>query len=195
MMLDVLWIPEEYSIEEQKEKELRNKTLDTVKDYIRSKYNVLDVGIFISPTGKPFLTGIDDLYFSISHAKKATAIVIANRSIGIDLEKIHVSYAKIINSFFGPKEKKFILEKGLELNAMNQAFYQIWTRKEAFCKCIGEGITRKNLSVDTLDLCGYSIESFAINDYVLTICTKGENINICPQIQEKVRLRPLRIRN
>lgn len=88
--------------------------------------------------GKPFIKG-DPVYFNLSHCQGRALIGISFDShIGVDAEAIKPikDLEKITKSFFSDKESKYILKSNNELNA----FYEVWTKKEAFLKATGLGI-------------------------------------------------------
>ena len=59
-------------------------------------------------------------------------------------------------------------------------FFELWTKKEALLKCMGDGFHRPPKSVDvskdTFEGNGktYRCKTYAFADYVLTVCTTGE---------------------
>jgi 4'-phosphopantetheinyl transferase len=98
-----------------------------------------------TPTGKPFLASHSDgqgLCFNLSHSHELILYAISkNRRVGIDLEHIRPisEMEQIAASNFSDEENK-------QLNAMTQdrkleAFFNCWTRKEAYIKAIGDGIS------------------------------------------------------
>jgi len=97
------------------------------------------------PKGKPELAGDTSrraLRFNVSHSHGlALYAVTHDREIGIDVERIRpdVASEKIAERFFSPREAATLRELPAEVR--QQAFYTCWTRKEAYLKAIGEGIT------------------------------------------------------
>lgn len=91
--------------------------------------------------GKPYLAGEDNIYFNISHSGKYLAIAISKENeVGIDIQ-IYKNTDKIyyaMNSVFTYEEKQFVLNEVEEEQIFK--FTYIWSRKEAFCKCIGKGL-------------------------------------------------------
>lgn len=105
--------------------------------------------------GKPKLNN-STLTFNLSHSKsKALIALTQNIEIGIDLEYIDASIdAKTIAiHFFSNDEMKQLYT----LNNENLAdeFFNIWSKKEAFIKAIGTGLTYPldafDVSLDTLE--------------------------------------------
>ena len=93
--------------------------------------------------GKPFLEGPPaDLRFNISHTQGMALIGLAEgREIGVDVEKIRPSteVRKLAERFFSVRERESLsVLSGDELQA---AFFRCWTRKEAYIKARGEGLS------------------------------------------------------
>lgn len=97
------------------------------------------------PKGKPELagdTGRRGLCFNVSHSHGLALYAVTHgREIGVDVECIRPDVAgeKIAERFFCPQEAAMLRELPAEVR--QQAFYTCWTRKEAYLKAIGEGIT------------------------------------------------------
>ena len=73
----------------------------------------------------------DNCYVSISHCQHMVAVCTSDKPVGIDIEKIDDTrnFEKIANRYFHGKEKEFFNE-----NPTADAFYEIWTKKEAYLK-------------------------------------------------------------
>ena len=98
------------------------------------------------PGGKPFIEHRSDkgkLLFSISHSDGLALYAIAwNREIGADLERVRLlDEAEVIaQRFFSTNEVEAIqkLPQGQRI----QGFFNCWTRKEAYLKATGLGLSR-----------------------------------------------------
>jgi 4'-phosphopantetheinyl transferase len=80
--------------------------------------------------------------FNVSHSGGLVLIAItAQRRIGIDIEFMRQDFdvIAIAERFFSPAERK-TLRARLAHDAAN-AFFRCWTRKEAFIKALGEGLS------------------------------------------------------
>ena len=90
-----------------------------------------------NPHGKPFLKNHPEVHYNISHCRTAVALAIdTERPVGIDVE----SRRKISDSLI---RKVCNLEEQQRVNNSEDStleFIRIWTRKEAYYKCIGTGI-------------------------------------------------------
>jgi 4'-phosphopantetheinyl transferase len=98
-----------------------------------------------SQYGRPELSdsrpgeGVD---FNISHSGDVVVLAFARaRRIGIDIEKIRTDFstAEIAERFFSPAEREVLRE--LPVEQRHTAFFTCWTRKEAFIKALGEGLS------------------------------------------------------
>ena len=90
--------------------------------------------------GKPFLQE-GGLHFNVSHTHELALYAIArNREVGIDVEwpRPQVAHEQIAARFFSLEEQEALAQVPAE--ARQAAFYNIWTRKEAYVKARGDGI-------------------------------------------------------
>lgn len=95
-----------------------------------------------SPLGKPRLCGVDMLNFNLSHSGKWALIVVAREvDVGIDVERIRedVELEVIARRTFSAAETASLCK----LNGQDyiEGFYCCWTRKEAFVKALGLGLS------------------------------------------------------
>ena len=82
-----------------------------------------------------------DLRFNLSHSEfRAVIVVNVSQDIGVDLEYIQEKKEKgeIVKRFFTEAEYKEYLS--LDDDEQLLGFYNLWTRKEAFVKALGEGM-------------------------------------------------------
>lgn len=74
--------------------------------------------------------------FNISHSGEMVVLGISDSCIGVDIEQRRpLNYLQIINEFH-PAEQEFI-QRAVD---PQEAFYEIWVKKEALLKAIGTGI-------------------------------------------------------
>jgi 4'-phosphopantetheinyl transferase len=101
------------------------------------------------PYGKPRLEG-SDVRFNVSHSHGLGMIAIARgREVGCDIERVDPSFAdeKIPEQFFSPHEVAAL--RALPESEQCAAFFRCWTRKEAFIKACGMGLS---LPLDSFDV-------------------------------------------
>jgi 4'-phosphopantetheinyl transferase len=95
--------------------------------------------------GKPYLAseGTDGgLRFNLSHAEELALIgVTRDVEIGVDLEYRRVldDLDGLARTSFAPREREMLF--ALPESQWIEAFYNCWTRKEAFIKAIGDGMS------------------------------------------------------
>jgi 4'-phosphopantetheinyl transferase len=103
------------------------------------------LSFYYSSHGKPALAGESDgdaIRFSISHSHGvALYAVTRGREVGIDLERIRfdVAIAEIAERLFSRREVAML--RKLPTEVQHQAFFHCWTRKEAYIKARGEGLS------------------------------------------------------
>jgi 4'-phosphopantetheinyl transferase len=95
--------------------------------------------------GKPALTGEADreaVRFNVSHSGRiALYAVTRDREVGIDLERIRfdLAVAELAGRFFSRRE--IVALGSLPTDMQRQAFFRCWTRKEAYIKARGLGLS------------------------------------------------------
>jgi 4'-phosphopantetheinyl transferase len=93
--------------------------------------------------GKPALANPSPgIEFNLTHAGELALCAVARRRpVGIDLEPIRPmpDAERIATRFFSPREQAELL--GLPSEERAAAFLRCWTRKEAFIKALGEGLS------------------------------------------------------
>jgi 4'-phosphopantetheinyl transferase len=93
------------------------------------------------PRGKPFLAPQQDLYFNLSNSDEmALAAFVLGREIGADIEylKTMPDCEQIAERFFSESER--VVLRGVPAERKEEAFFNCWTRKEAYLKAVGEGL-------------------------------------------------------
>lgn len=93
--------------------------------------------------GKPALADPQGLTFSLSHSADGVAVAVAaDLDVGIDIELPHAMNARdgFVVRFFSAAENQDYF--ALDPAQRDDAFFRLWTRKEAFLKGIGLGLSR-----------------------------------------------------
>ncbi len=92
------------------------------------------------PAGKPELGSDSALRFNLAHSGGIGAFAFATCEIGIDLEAVRsIETAAIVDRFFSTEERDDL--QALPVAERELAFFRCWTRKEAFLKAVGTGLT------------------------------------------------------
>jgi 4'-phosphopantetheinyl transferase len=115
---------------------------DVLSRYLRIKPAAME--FTANAYGKPLLAGVyrAELAFNLSHSGEVSVCAIAiGNSIGADVERIRMleDLSGLAATSFSPRERGW-LDKyaGAELC---EAFFACWTRKEAYVKARGEGLS------------------------------------------------------
>ncbi|MBS7196640.1 MAG: 4'-phosphopantetheinyl transferase superfamily protein [Bacteroidales bacterium] len=90
--------------------------------------------------GKPFIVGVENVFFNISHSGDYVVCAVSDREIGIDIEKRTKARMEVAGRFFHGEEVAQL--KMLEEDKQDQLFFNYWSVKESFLKYIGTGLTR-----------------------------------------------------
>ncbi|ROH80280.1 4'-phosphopantetheinyl transferase superfamily protein [Lonsdalea populi] len=98
-----------------------------------------------TPFGKPFLPQYPQFHFNLSHTQAAFAFAIAQGdAVGVDVEgnRGRVEHKRgVAKRFFHPDEASW-LDQFCDEEMYVQAFIRIWTRKEAYLKALGLGLSK-----------------------------------------------------
>ena len=88
--------------------------------------------------GKPFFADCP-LYFNLSHSNHMAMCVIADCPVGCDIEAISCADMDIAKRFFSKAEFQSLClcPPGKQRDNL---FYRLWTLKESFIKCKGDGL-------------------------------------------------------
>jgi len=99
-----------------------------------------------SELGKPSLSGEraqSSLHFNLSHTAGAVVVAVClDREIGADVERVRQDFDvdDIAGKFFSPSEQK-ALRSFAPGQSRVDAFFRCWTRKEAWLKARGSGLS------------------------------------------------------
>jgi 4'-phosphopantetheinyl transferase len=104
-----------------------------------------DFSFAYSAYGKPSLSGphgFGDIRFNLSHSHGLALYAFAHgREVGVDIEYCSrgVESTEIVERFFSAREVEAFRRLPADLHL--EAFFNCWTRKEAFIKAVGEGLS------------------------------------------------------
>jgi 4'-phosphopantetheinyl transferase len=155
--------------------------------------------ICYGPYGKPVLADVhkkDRLHFNVSHSHSLTLCAIAReRELGIDLEYVREELAteSIARHVLSQGEIERLRE--LPPSQRARAFFNCWTRKEAYIKAVGIGLSlplnqievsfapdepAALLSERGMDVFGWSLRELSpAPGYVAAIAIEGQVCRLC----------------
>lgn len=106
---------------------------------LREMYGIHDAPVFeYDANGKPSILGHPEIFFNLSHCRKAVACVVADSPVGIDVEETCRFSDSIARYTLDDEE----YESVVKADNPSQAFIRLWTMKEALLKYTGEGLRR-----------------------------------------------------
>ena len=140
------------------------------------------LGFVQGERGKPGLAtgGIE---FNVSHSGSVSLLAFAHRSVGVDVEWIRpvADMDAIVGRYFGPGECRQWAEVAVE--ERGRAFFSGWTRKEAYVKAVGEGLSLPlesfEVTIDAneaprfLNVPGWSLYDLEIAGYAAALAVSG----------------------
>ncbi len=112
-----------------------------------------EVAYSYAANGKPELAPClreSGIKFNLSHSNELALIAVAQGlCVGVDLEFIDPELAidEMSSAFFSPREASML--RALPSERRREAFFKCWTRKEAYIKALGKGLS---LSLDSFDV-------------------------------------------
>ncbi len=103
-----------------------------------------EIRFSLGPVGKPELShpGGSGLHFNLTHSRGLALVAVTRRcAVGVDVEHVRPmsNYLGLAERYFSPREVAIL--NGLPDEQRMPAFFHAWTRKEAFLKAIGVGLS------------------------------------------------------
>jgi 4'-phosphopantetheinyl transferase len=100
------------------------------------------VRLLSGPHGKPALAAGASLHFNVAHSGERALFALADsRPVGVDLEAVArpIDVLGVAAHAFSPDEQALL--RSAPEGARVDVFYRLWTRKEAYVKARGSGLT------------------------------------------------------
>lgn len=136
------FMPQTISVSNELPEGWREKVRDTTTALL-AKYSGVPpekISIGRTPNNKPVLLSPAErqLHFNISHSGRWLAVALAQKAIGIDIEKIQQPFSlhAVMQDYFSSAERDFVTQSQNPLSS----FFKIWTRKEALIKAMDHAI-------------------------------------------------------
>ena len=134
--------------------------------------------------GRPYAANLPHVDFSLSHSGVLSVCALACGGeyaprVGVDIEKEYEKNPdKLVFRFFSEGEKNYY---SLSENK-KKAFTLLWTRKEAYLKYTGEGLSAALSSFDVTLPLGVRFETLYTDGHTVTVC--AEDIQFPIRIQK-----------
>ena len=111
--------------------------------------DIHDLRFALNEYGKPYCQNPQAPYFNISHSGDWVALALSSSGeVGVDIEfpkKVDIS--SLISRICSPEQEKAFKDRG----ALSDAFWYIWSQKEAVSKANGRGLA---IGIDNIDVSG-----------------------------------------
>lgn len=131
---------------------------------LKELFDIVDSSEFsYNEHGKPSFINLPDIFFSMSHCKGAVACAVAREPVGIDIENLRHPKPDVLDYVCNGEEMAMVLDS---IDPAGK-FTELWTRKEAYVKLTGEGITHRVR--DLLTDCHATIKTFRVDGRVVSV--------------------------
>ena len=137
-----------------------------LEDFPNEKYE-LTYNKFGKPYYPQHLLYKKQAYFNLSHSGDLVVLAKAEYDLGIDTEKIRPIDIGKFKTVFSENETEIIKSSP----DPTESFFELWTKKEAFVKCIGKGISALREYAETGTDFNYITQRYEEN--IITVCSKN----------------------
>lgn len=137
------------------------------------------------PLGKPYLTGHEELHFSISHSESWAACAVGQTPVGLDIQYRKNKKTDLLASRILDAQEFTAYQNAPDPDV---SFYDFWVKKESYLKYTGEGI-RKDLRTVRYEGCRFFFLPDMIEGCAATLCVPADwkgTIKITEQASGKV---------
>ncbi len=144
--------------------------------YLKTVYGVSVNEFSQGKYGKPYIAETDGIKFNISHTRGLVGVAISDSEIGLDIENNLATsrdqMEQVSDFCFSDKEIRYI---NIGPEGSDERFFEVWTRREAYYKCIGCGLSVRN---NKKEISGhYHFFGMRYKNYTLNVCS-GNEMNI-----------------
>ena len=94
--------------------------------------------IAANENGKPYLTAVPTVHFSLSHSAAWAVCAVSDHPVGVDIQQCRSFKPNIADRFFHPDEVRYL--SSLSPAERENAFYILWALKESYVKADGRGL-------------------------------------------------------
>ncbi len=139
----------------------------------RQRVGATDLTLAYGTNGKPRLAHHPDSHFNLSHSGTLAVCAVADRAVGVDVERPHRVDGALVRRVLTAAEQAWLAQQANK----EAAFIRLWTRKESFLKLTGQGLSRRPDSFSVLpqaeDIAPAGFAERDISDYRVCVCCEG----------------------
>lgn len=157
----------------QKHKREMDKKQELLAGYLLKKYLGVEKSeqILIKDGGKPALVQ-GTPYFNLSHSGRYVVLAIADKEVGIDIERVRPCHEATVKKVFSQEQQKQL--SNISGKDRDQVFTRMWTELEAKLKVGGCGFGKEWKSEKDR---AFFVETRELDDYYISIAAR-ESITI-----------------
>lgn len=129
-----------------------------------------EIRLGVSRYGKPYLINSPSIDFNISHSSEYVGLAVSTcKKIGIDIELIDKNINLTMKSIIFSESECNLIDSYFD-------FFVLWTKMEAYLKCLGigfaESVENLNLNAElSQDISDFRIQTFLFkSDFILSVC-------------------------
>jgi len=130
---------------------------------LKCGFDVSDFEIIRNEHGKPYLKN-SEFFFNISHSDDFVCLVISDREVGIDTQRVGDVNPDVVKRFL----------KKESLGELENTY--LWTDYEAIGKYFGVGIPHSIELVPSI-----AIDHFRVGDFCISLCREFEDVPHAPE--------------
>lgn len=125
----------------------------------------------VSELGKPYLKNLPEVQFNYSHTDSAVALALSSAPVGVDVERIRHVRKGLTERFFAQSEREYAETSEI---GRDERLIEIWTKKEAYVKLLGIGLSFPLQAFSVLEEpLASTIKTYKIDGNYLSVCTSA----------------------
>ncbi|MCD7708908.1 MAG: 4'-phosphopantetheinyl transferase superfamily protein [Clostridiales bacterium] len=133
------------------------------------KFDPICAPIVLGEHGKPYMPDFPDFHFNWSHSKDALVLAASGSPVGVDMEKLRPARDGVAKRYFTEGEIAYVF--GGSNGSHDRRFFETWTKKEAYVKYTGSGLS---VPLDSFDVTGEKLreklKTFVHGNYIISLC-------------------------
>ena len=146
--------------------------------YALGQAGATDLTLSYGENGKPRLVHHPDIHFSLSHSGTLAVCAVADRAVGVDVERPRRVDGALVRRVLTAAEQAWLAQQANK----EAAFIRLWTRKESFLKLTGQGLSRRPDGFSVLpqaeDIAPAGFAERDISDYRVCVCCEGADATL-----------------
>ena len=159
--------------EKQKKLSLASKLL-LQKILKEQGYTLLDC--ISQKNGKPEILQAENFHFNISHSGEYVLLAVSSAPVGADIEWIREGMPKSLRGILSEEEREML--ECAEEQKKTSLFFQLWTQKESYVKCLGGRIFAKPFLLSMVEKGRISnqyedcfFHTYLLEGYAISVCS------------------------